>query len=718
MVKKASTKRIAKSGKGKKHHAGEPEKVGMEMSSLKKKKRGKEKSHPKENEAEKERVVTKDNVKKMAKTTKAKGKVKPKEKLKTKPKEKLKAKPKDKSEAKVKAKFKVKPKEKKRAKEKKIAQVKHLEDFQKKKVIRGGKLKKSIDHVSRTSLTSLASVTSQTLQASSSSPASSSSQASSTSLTSSPAGLETSMVVDRPHPQTIPPARAQTFAAIDVGSTGIRMLIADIDDQGHIRPLETLQQPVRLGKDTFTRGRIEQETIEECVRVLLGFRRVLEEYGVQGEERIRAIATSSVREATNRDTFLDRLYIATGIPIEAVEEAEENRLTYLAVRYIMPHDADLSGESMIVEVGGGNTDLLLLEEGHITFANSFRLGSLRVRENLETYRAPVERMRQILDSHLRTTIDQVRRNVPATKLKNLIAVSGDMRFAASRLCPDWESTPIASLNAKTFAGFAEKMAAIPVDELVRREHLSYQDAETIGPALLAYKHLAHAFGVSTILVPKTSLREGILQEMAARGSWSGEFAEQVLHSAQALGEKYRFDARHAQHVAMLSIDMFRSLREEHGLGTRYELLLHLAALLHDIGMFISNRAHHKHSMYLILNSDLFGLTLMDKIIIGLIARYHRRASPGADHQEYAMLTRDSRMAVAKLAAILRVADALDRNHLQGIRNVTWSREERQFLISIPDVEDLTLERFALKEKGSMFEEVYGLKVVLRRATAG
>lgn len=510
-------------------------------------------------------------------------------------------------------------------------------------------------------------------------------------------------------------APRQLISAIDIGSTAIRMAIAEIAADGSLHQLETLQQAVALGKDTFTRGRIEQNTIEDCVRILLGFRRVMEEYGID-EKHIRAIATSAVREAANRDTFLDRLYIATGIAIEAIEEAEENRLTYLAVRQVLPKNAASRGSSLIVEVGGGSTDLLWLEKGHVTYANTFRLGALRVRQSLETHRAPPERMYQILDSHLRTTVDTIRHHVPPGRPDQLIAISGDMRFAAARLAGGWEKGALAKIDRREFSRFADRMAMIPVDDLVRQEQLPFQEAETLGPALLAYKHLARIFRVKSLLVPRTSLRDGLLVEMAARGSWTGEFSEQVIHSALALGEKYRFDKSHAMHVAEVSRAIFRVLADSHQLSGRNDLLLHLAALLHDCGMFISSRAHHKHSMYLILNSDLFGLTLMDKIIIGLIARYHRRANPSAEHQEYAVLNRDSRIAVSKLAAILRVADALDRNHLQDIRDLTFSHEDGQFVITVPDADDLTLERLALKEKGGMFEEVYGMKVVLRRGS--
>ena len=353
----------------------------------------------------------------------------------------------------------------------------------------------------------------------------------------------------------------------------------------------------------------------------------------------------------------------------------------------------------------------------MTFAHSYRLGALRIRETLETYRTPSNRVRPVLDQHIRRTVDQLHRTVPIQKVDAMVAVSGDAQFAASLLSPSWASERIVSLEFKSFCSLADKLATVPVDELVRQYRIPYQEAETLGPALVAYEQLAHVFGVKTILVPKASLRDGLIEEMTAGSTWTEEFAVQAIYSAMTLGRKYSFDRRHAEHVAALSVQLFRALQAEHSLDQRYELLLRIAALLHEIGNYVSDRSHHKHSMYLILNSDLFGLRRKDIALIALVARYHRRATPQSYHEEYQALDRDSRVAVAKLAAILRVADALERSHLPEQRAVSFAREKNEFVITMHDVQDYTLERLALKEKGSMFEEVFGMPVTLRAARA-
>lgn len=519
-----------------------------------------------------------------------------------------------------------------------------------------------------------------------------------------------------PAPGTPPGPRL--FAVIDVGATAVRMEIAELADTGEIHTIEQLYHAVHLGKDTFTGRRIQQSTIEECVNILRNYRRVMEEYGITSPTQVRAVATSSVREASNRDTFLDRVYMATRINLDIIEETEETRLTYLAVQELLARQNELQkGDVLVVEVGGGDSELLLVQDGFVTYSNTYRLGSLRMRETLDTRHAPADRVYDTFLRHIQLTIDQIQRSVPVSRTPVMIAISGDARFAASRLAPGWPDAQTVSLEAKPFSAFARKMALLGVDELVRKHQISFQEAETLGPALMGYAQIAKVFGVERIVVPKSSLRHGLLREAIGSGQWDEGLESQIIHSAISLGHKYGFDERHGTQVADLAVRLFRELQEDHQLGPRHERILRLAGILHEVGLFINTRSHHKHSMYIILNSDLFGVSRADMRLIALVSRYHRRATPQPYHEGYATLDRDDRMVVSKLAAILRVADALDRNHMQQVRELSFGRGHGQFTVYVHDVQDLTLERVALDEKGRMFEEVYGLQVSLEVATS-
>jgi exopolyphosphatase/guanosine-5'-triphosphate,3'-diphosphate pyrophosphatase len=294
-----------------------------------------------------------------------------------------------------------------------------------------------------------------------------------------------------------------------------------------------------------------------------------------------------------------------------------------------------------------------------------------------------------------------------------VALGGDIRFAVSQVSGPWGTEAVRSIKVRDLARLAKEVLEKSIDELVTGYHITYPEAEGLGPALLTYLHVAKALGLDRIRAARATMRDGLLLEMMSRHSWSDQVQRQVIQSALEYGRKYQFDENHGTHVAVLCKTLFDALEDEHGLEPRHGLLLYVSALLHEVGLFISNVGHHKHSMYLIRNSELFGLGRKDILLVALVARYHRKATPNPSHEVYRALGRGDRIAVAKMAAILRVADALERSHHQHIQNIRCTVEPEQVIIEVPQISDLTLEQMALREKGNLFEEVYGRDVVLR-----
>lgn len=504
-------------------------------------------------------------------------------------------------------------------------------------------------------------------------------------------------------------------AVIDIGTTAVRMAIGEHRTNGAVRILERLAQAVSLGKDTFRRGVIEKSTIEDCVRVLGSFRKKLDEYQIP-PEAVRAVGTSAVREALNRLAFLDRIYVATGIEVDPLDEAEVSRITYHGVRPQILAEPELHGaHTLVVEVGGGNTEVLLMQDGDIEASHSYRMGSLRLQYSLETMQTPQHRVRDYLRSQIRRTIQLIRQEIPIRDPLRIVALGGDMRFAASALeCTPHESglTPVPTRRLSTLANL---IVSLSPEEVVHRYHISFQDTETLGPALLAYATLAQSFELDHVLVTSVNLREGLLREVAGEDAWTEDFRRQVINSAMELGRRYEIDFAHAKHVADLSTRLFRELQPLHRLSSRYELILHLAALLHEVGLYVSSRSYHKHTLYLLRNSELFGLSQQDMGLVAMVARYHRRSSPMPSHDTYWSLPRERRTAVSKLAAMMRVALALDESRSQRISAFACERRGGRLILATPDVEDLSLEQMAIKQNVSLFEEVFGMQVFLRRS---
>ena len=512
------------------------------------------------------------------------------------------------------------------------------------------------------------------------------------------------------------PRPPKLVAVIDIGATSIRMAIAEITDRDRFRTLESLGQAVLLGKDTFSTGAIDPATTEECVRVLKSYRQLLDEYEINRSDQVHVVATSAVREASNRSSFLQRIYVATGFNVEPFDEAAVNRVTYLGVLPLLAAEPRLAeSKTLIVEVGGGSTEVLLIDCGAVAFAHTFRLGSLRLRTTLEAFHAPRSKVRAIMESQVARIADQVRKYVAADDALTMIALGGDIRFATAELLPAWDGQSLVCLPVAGLKKLTEKIAAKSVDEILHKFHLAVPDAEALGPALLAYVRLARALQQEEILVSPINLRDGLIREMASREEWTENFSHQIIRSALDFGRRFGFDEPHARHVAELSRMLFRALQAEHQLGYRYEILLYVAALLHDVGHAVSARSHHKHSMYLINNGDLFGLSQKDVLLAALIARYHRRSSPKPVHEGYATLDWEGRSHVAKMAALLRLADALDRTSSQRVKDIRCAREENRWIVSVPGADDLSIEQLAVQQKSGLFQEVFGMSVLVRNA---
>lgn len=512
----------------------------------------------------------------------------------------------------------------------------------------------------------------------------------------------------RPEPANPP----EVVAVIDIGASSIRMQIAEISGDGRVRKLESLSQAVSVGRDSFSQGAISKESIEDCVRVLQIYRHRLAEYGITSPRSVRVVGTSGVREASNRLAFQDRIYIATGFQLEPFDEAELHRVTYLGIQpFLRDYPEHFSGDTVVSEVGGGTTEFLFLNREDVAFARTFRLGSLRLRRLLESYDAPQAKMRRILESQIAQAIQQIQHLVH-DETAAYVAMGGDIRFAVSQLTGGFGKSPISRLDLRQLQEFTEEILHSTPDSLASQFHLSLPDANSLGPALLTHLMLARHFHSEEVLVVNVNLRDGLLMEMASQGRWSESIQSQIVRSATLLGQKYDFDLNHATHTAFLACQLFEQLSELHRLDNRSQVILHLAALLHEIGVYVNLRSYHKHSMYLIQNSELFGIGERDLLLIGLVARYHRRATPQPAHEGYSLLDRDSRVAVAKLASLLRIASALDVTRSQRIAHIQSRVLGDEVQVIASGVSDLAVEQLELRDAGAMFEDLFGCRLVL------
>jgi exopolyphosphatase/guanosine-5'-triphosphate,3'-diphosphate pyrophosphatase len=498
-----------------------------------------------------------------------------------------------------------------------------------------------------------------------------------------------------------------------MGASAIRLVVAEIAHAQPIHILEEASRGVLLGRDTFSGGVIRPQTADATFAALEGFRHIIDGYSVQD---VRAVATSAVREARNGELFLDRVRAHTGFAFDTINEAEESRLVYLAVRHALSGHAAMRGAfTLLVEVGGGSTSATLLRGGLPTHSGVYALGAVRLRQRLDLRRHTHDLQLALLKRSIANVIDEIRLEIPLRRVKQMVAIGGDVRLAASQILEQEHTEGVREIPREAFLAFCDDVERLDDDGLVNRFRLPAVEAETLVPALLIYRAILCETTARRLVVSDASLRAGVLLDMLKPSGPAGaeDFQRQVLASAEVLGHRFRFDRAHGRHVAMLAMRLFDQLRDDHGLSDRDRLLLETASLLHDIGIYVSLRQHHKHSQYLLAASQIFGLSDEETAIVSNVARYHRRATPQRSHLPYMELDRRDRLLVNKLAAILRIANALDAEHLQKVRDVRLVRGAKTWMLELDGSGDLTMEQMAATARTDMFVEVFGRQLVVR-----
>ncbi len=507
-------------------------------------------------------------------------------------------------------------------------------------------------------------------------------------------------------------------AVIDIGSTSIRMVVAEILDEANYRMLDTLTQSVSIGNDSFTRQHISSATTEACVSVLRNFSAVITEYGIDPVADVRAVATSAVREAKNRNEFTDRILMATGMAVDVISGPEVNRLTYFGIQPLLErHELLKKGDVLFAEVGGGSTELIGLKQGRISSAHTYRLGAYRLREKMELQKKSGRKQLDILEMELATSVRQCHETIGKQSVKpTLVLMGGEARLAADLLQPGWNGQGLALIRLAALGKLAQSALECTVEKVAQKFDLPHEEAQTLGPAWLTCIRLAQAFKLKALYICGVTLRCSLVAEMASGRAWREDLVEQILHSAHEIRRRYDADDAHAHHVQKNALAIYRALQDDHQLDGRHEVILSVAALLHDIGSYIGSSSHHKHSKYLIENSGIFGLGMMDIKLAALVARYHRGALPQDSHYDYQTLPRPQRMIVSKLAPILRIADALDRSHTQAVHITKIGLQPGQLILQADMDRSIFAEKHAVLEKSQMMEKVYGRSVSLCAAS--
>ncbi|GJQ30365.1 MAG: hypothetical protein HBSAPP03_22490 [Phycisphaerae bacterium] len=514
------------------------------------------------------------------------------------------------------------------------------------------------------------------------------------------------------------------FAVIDIGSNSIRLLVVELIDGVSWRVLAEERSMTRLAQGMARTGEISAEAMARSVEAIGRFKAQAEKLGVT---RVRAFATAAVREAANRQDFVSLVFDRAGLGLELVSELDEGRLTHRSVARVF----DLTeGDAAVADIGGGSLEVVLSQRGIITENTSMPLGAVRVTEAFGGADACAGPRFKAMRRHIERFI-AARVRKPEVPPAMLIGCGGTfttlltLAAAARGVMIDRGSPALAGLGPVSRAqirAVLDELRALSLEERLRVPGLPSDRADIVIAGLTVIDRLLAHLGLSQVHVHPGGFREGLLLRMIDQAALEQDRSE--LDSSDAdhmtavrnFATRCRYDRAHSEHVATLALRLFDQFREESvlipdlGSAAHERLMLEAAAVLHDIGIMVGYARHHKHSRTMIRHAELRGFTERETDLIAHVARYHRRTPPRRRHAEFSALPDRDQSLVRRLAALLRVADGLDRAHAQNVRDVRVRFGSGKVLLEVEAGGDVSVDIAAADRKGDLLRDVLGQKV--------
>ncbi len=507
------------------------------------------------------------------------------------------------------------------------------------------------------------------------------------------------------------------LAAIDLGTNSVHMVIANVTSEGRIEVIDRVKEMVRLGKLAFTTGQLSPESMALAARALKTFGRLAR---VRRVERLRAVATSAVREARNGERFVARLRRETGLPIQIISGPEEARLIFRATRHALGLEG---GPHLLVDVGGGSVELSLAQDGRPLWMRSLPLGVARLTQQFLIKDPPSAGQVHALERHLEHELDDLLTRVRRAGAVQAIGTSGTVHtLVAMALAARGDDAPRlhgASAAADQIARLRQRVLSLDTEERAEMPGMDAKRADLMPAAVVLLETILSRAGGLDLVVCSSALREGVLLDLARVASAPGPASPAGRRrSVQALATRYAGTNAHGRHVALLALQLFDALAGDLGLPPPARELLEYAALLHDIGHAIEHDRHQRHTFYLIRASELLGFSPVEIETMALVARGHRKQAPRLSDPEVQTLPPASRRLVRGLAALLRVADALDRTHFGVIEQVRVSRQRGRLVITAETGgESAELELWATERRVDALSRLLDRPVVLRARAA-
>lgn len=502
------------------------------------------------------------------------------------------------------------------------------------------------------------------------------------------------------------------FAAIDMGSNDISMKVFEVAARKGFREIDYVTNMIELGSDTYTSGRISNDSVDSVCDILMKFKRKMREYGV---ESYVAYATSAVREALNGAMFLDQIKLRTEIDVKVLSNSEHRFMMYkgLAAKYDNLNDI-IAKNTALIDIGAGSVQISLFDKLSLVSTQNIPIGSVRVRDYLSILEHKTVRLDKVIEEYVDNEMSTFRSIYLKDKeIKNVIAI-GDEIINLIKTAPELNITD--TISKEQFEYIYSKIVDKDPNDLVNLFGVPFERATLLVPSAIICLSFLEQSKAELVWAPDVVLCDGIVADYMdkARNSFiDRSFDEDIIDSAHSIARRYKCNKIHIQNVTRIALGIFDSIKKIHGLGKKERLQLELSAILHDCGKFINMNDGANNSYNIIMSTEIMGLSHREREEVANIVKYNTLYLPSYDEAKH-VLGDASYIKVAKLAAILRIANAMDRSHKQKIDKFTVTLKNNELLITADTLSDLTLETGLFYAKADFFEKVYSIRPVLKQ----
>lgn len=465
--------------------------------------------------------------------------------------------------------------------------------------------------------------------------------------------------------------KAPVIAAIDVGTNSFHLVVASVNNRGILNIYSRDKEVVRLGSSGKDMKYIQPDAMERGIKTLEHFVALAQSYKCE----IRAVATSAVREALNKDEFIAAVFNETGIEIEVISGPEEARLIYIGALHALPI---LEKNALVIDIGGGSTETVIGYHGEVKYVKSAKLGAIRLTKQFFNEDKTTEEEINLCRAYIKGEWFPIMKNLRETGFDTVVGTSGTIQNIATMVLTAKNERIPDVLNGLTI----DQKDILDIIKKITKARTNKQRAEIPGidpdrvdiilAGALILEYIIQALDIEKIIISSYALREGVVFDTVQKKEAIQEF-KHLSHlryeTIRNLCHVYKVNMEHAEHIKKLSLQLFDDLQSLHKLSCIERELLEAASYLHDIGYTISHDQHHKHSYYIISQCIMPGFTNNEAEIIANIARYHRKSHPKKKHENFQNLTMEHKQAVMILAGILRIAEGIDRRQLQLVESV-------------------------------------------------